>query len=381
MHPKQINITTEIRTHIAEAADTTLHALDKLRFHREPIIPKTQTSKHPVLSLLQQGKTGTSLTQKDVYRTKLNRKLGRAIRNERSVNNKTGFLPQTQLFRLINIESVARELRKRDIMLEGNPLLCRLRFTFPEGDQPSNQHERRGGFDNIAQIICGPGQRQHPISSPKDESVTEDNDSLSLDNQKTYSKVLAILILLDRPARIKPFIDAGVCDQDLPLIRSSADDPLETSTLRKADNTIVPLECFDGWSDNSTAEFEELQWKLLAPRFAEAQRKHVPHYDFHPKTILPFRFFRKESIRPGGFGQVRKVEIHSSHRDFSNPDVSVLPISMHLFLTGLLCLPKKNFKTVVFLVTNNCRHPTHFSPSKPCMVLVAAVISGEKSKH
>ncbi|KAJ2981487.1 hypothetical protein NUW58_g6677 [Xylaria curta] len=125
--------------------------------------------------------------------------------------------------------------------------------------------------------------------------------------------------MIERPARIKLFIDADVCDADLPLalVRQDETDSSMPWVLRKTEAPHMPLMCFEGWSYSTVKQFEESQWSFLTPSFDAAERKNVPHYRFSPKTILPFKVSGGGDVWEGGFGRVRKVEIHPGHRNFN----------------------------------------------------------------
>ncbi|KAE9579294.1 hypothetical protein CGMCC3_g4865 [Colletotrichum fructicola] len=135
--------------------------------------------------------------------------------------------------------------------------------------------------------------------------------------KKSYLKVLAILILIERPARIKSFIDKEVCDDDLPLLMKLPRGNIGPCQFysRLEGERDGPLECFDKWSGQEKKAFEDHQWRVVARIFKRGEKKLVDHLKFLPHDILPFTFHGKEK-RLGGFGHVNKVSIHPSHHNF-----------------------------------------------------------------
>ncbi|WDK12643.1 protein kinase [Colletotrichum graminicola] len=134
-------------------------------------------------------------------------------------------------------------------------------------------------------------------------------------SEKSCLRILAILILIERPGRIKLFMDSGVCDADLPLVKHSSEEQMD---LRRASAPEISLDCFRKWSRSTIDRFEQWQWALLAPSFDRPETKNVPHHSFDKAKILPFRFLDNQPDREGGFGTVRKVEIHPNHHRFTN---------------------------------------------------------------
>ncbi|KAL3301868.1 kinase-like protein, partial [Colletotrichum asianum] len=228
-------------------------------------------------------------------------------------DNKTGFLPRPQLTALLSTEAIEKELRRRDSFLSREPSLRCLRFFSHDSDVQRDEHIRAKAL-KIAGSIEGSSQPELPDDAIQNSSQTE-----NLTNEKSYLKILAILILIERPGRIKLFMDSGVCDADLPLVKHSIEGRLD---LRRASAPDVSLECFQRWSDSNIDRFEQWQWALLAPSFDRPERKDVPHHQFEKATILPFRFLDHEPDRAGGFGTVRKVAIHPNHHEFTNTQTS-----------------------------------------------------------
>ncbi|KAK0648665.1 hypothetical protein B0T16DRAFT_491416 [Cercophora newfieldiana] len=134
---------------------------------------------------------------------------------------------------------------------------------------------------------------------------------------KTYRKIFATLVLIEKTPAIRKFIREGLTDLDLPLVRSTTGIGMRRSRVPGKE-----LKCFQsGWSPFQIRNFEDWQWTTLAPFFAKGeQRKDVHHYLLQDRVILPFLHDRKpEGVDPellGGGGRVFKAGIHPDHHNF-----------------------------------------------------------------
>ncbi|KAK9425270.1 putative Cytochrome P450 [Seiridium unicorne] len=241
-------------------------------------------------------KLPTSFSDQDTISGEAKSDLHREIRKNLSDDNKIGFLSEQRLRTILTVPVLENELEQYDLLHRKKEKdLGHMRFHFSKG-----RAQRKADIHIEAQRIFG---------------VLEEGAS----GEKTYLKIMAILILIERPARIKLFIDADICDRDLPLFECSKKKSTQRHGLCKKDSN-VPLKLFDRWRKCSIERFEEHQWIFPAPFFGSAKRKSVPHYQFSQKHILPFKFSRKHDTREGGFGQVRMVEIPPDHHDFEHYD-------------------------------------------------------------
>ncbi|KAF7531408.1 hypothetical protein G7054_g8942 [Neopestalotiopsis clavispora] len=235
-----------------------------------------------------------------------------AIKRNKSDDNKVGFISVEKVREILNITALEEGLAEWDSKL-AKLELPDLRYPFP----PNANAGRETAIRLEAQRILGITNEQLSI-----EHTENRPEAGILPIEKTYIKILAILIRIERPARIKLFTDADICDRDLPLFRVSKDTggKSELCGLRKKDSN-QPLQAFGNWSQSLIDRFEETQWYFLANVFGPAGRKSVPHYEFGSKDILPFKFSNKNGTMRGGSGQIRKVKIHPHHRAFKHYDV------------------------------------------------------------
>ncbi|KAI0198029.1 hypothetical protein F4808DRAFT_473134 [Astrocystis sublimbata] len=314
----RIGPVTWLQNRLSEAADTVLLALNTRPNGRtEPPITFDASSQERLSKFGSHGKTGTSLTGHDVSRSRLQAKICQQIRKNYNEEAKAWFLPFPMLVRLLNRKVVERQLARSDSFLEkkSQNVLERLRFQFPRDNTRPEAIRAQAGIiiGDFDQLSLTNAIRHWNGRSDRDDSV----------HKKSYLKIMAILILIERPFRIKLFIEEEICDQDLPLVLCEQDPtsaiPRE---LRKKDSLHVRLKCFEGWSDATVVRFEQSQWSLLAPGFETAKRKDVPHYKFDRKRILPFKSIKNTAQRGGGFSLVRKVEIHRSHHAFTSSKIS-----------------------------------------------------------
>lgn len=193
-----------------------------------------------------------------------------------------GFLPKSQLERLVTVKSAARELRK-----------C----------LPSAITQRQ--IKKIAQTVCK-------------EIHVKDRDKVRI---KSYRKIFALLVLVEKSASISHFLEEDVSDLDLPLTTDRKGGFME---LRRRDSSGKPsskrLRCFDQWTPVPRRNFEEYQWTMLAPFFSQGEYNYTPHYILKDEHILPFTSTEDQNEYEGGFGRVFMVKIHPDHHKFRSPD-------------------------------------------------------------
>jgi hypothetical protein len=136
----------------------------------------------------------------------------------------------------------------------------------------------------------------------------------------SFRRLFAILVLIGQAHNIPDFIDEGVTDDDLPLVKV----PVEKSRgldLRSARRPKVELKCIRQWRRFHLQSFEQRQWCLLAPVFNKD--KTAAHCSLHDQDILPFvedsrndNSAKGAEKHSGGFGSVFKVKIHPDHHNF-----------------------------------------------------------------
>ncbi|KAF1845546.1 kinase-like protein [Cucurbitaria berberidis CBS 394.84] len=125
--------------------------------------------------------------------------------------------------------------------------------------------------------------------------------------EKTYRKIFTILIFIRRPYEIWSFVDEGVCDADLPLVKHQ--DNKGQFELRRKKDLTTQLRCFTKWRFGTTKEFESRQWMVLAPFFDRWDGQVVPNIE--PDEILPFTTWKQ--LERGASGQVYQARIHPDH--------------------------------------------------------------------
>ncbi|CAN9404024.1 unnamed protein product [Alternaria alternata] len=194
------------------------------------------------------------------------------------------FLPNGALYRLINTETVVQVLIK-DL---------------------SHSHTS-GSIRQLAGRVCS-------------ESLVIHRGKEKI---KTFRKIFALLVIVECTSLISSFLEEDVSDLDLPLssLKSKARSGLcRIDASGKPSNTL--LQCFQPpkWSPIKLRNFQEYQWKLLAPFFAQDDDGDVKHYALHDHHIIPFippdDAEEEDMYRTGGFGKVFMVRIHSDHHNF-----------------------------------------------------------------
>lgn len=227
----------------------------------------------------------------------------------------TEFVPDRKLFKVLDIRTLTKELKKYDSCLKKRSSVTEiLVFGFPQTPK-----EKWKAAHSMAKKIFG-DIRQH--IAPWDPSSGRWRLSAALAPSNSCLKILAILILIEKPARINLFLKEGICDSDLPFEEVLSEEyggPLELR--RKADNS-VRLACFSNyiWDQSTLREFYHCQWKFLAPHFRCGDRKDIPHTVCDPRVHLPLTV--DHELDKSGFARVRKVRIHPDQHNFGKTSVS-----------------------------------------------------------
>ncbi|CAO2653751.1 Nn.00g031620.m01.CDS01 [Neocucurbitaria sp. VM-36] len=210
------------------------------------------------------------------------------VRNERKDAHipSWGFLPQEQLYRVVNSNSVARKL-STDLSY---------RYTSEQ-------------IKTYASTVCN-----------EPEVVRKGKKKL-----KSFQKIFAILVMVEMSSAICHFLDEDVSDIDLPLIPTWKHGRIVG--LCRWDPSGVPstppLQCFRRalWSPVKLRNFEQEQWTMLAPFFSQGEDGEIKHYVLQDKHILPFLAApdaEADKAQYGGFSKVTMVHIHPDHHNFKD---------------------------------------------------------------
>jgi serine/threonine protein kinase len=215
----------------------------------------------------------------------LNCQLFAALQQTRDTREK-GFLPKAQLGGLVNPDSVFRELSKSLSQTLGKPHIKKC-------------------ADNVCiekEVILDSGEKKI----------------------KSFRKIFALLVLVEKSSSIGLFLDEDVSDLDLPLATIKIGGLIELRRKNASGGpSSVPLNCFSQWSPVRKKDFEEYQWTMLAPFFTQGEYNDVKHYVLKDQHILPFVLTDGQEDdndeHHGGFGKVFMVHIHADHHNFRAP--------------------------------------------------------------
>lgn len=112
-------------------------------------------------------------------------------------------------------------------------------------------------------------------------------------------RIFAILLVIQKLDTLKILIEEGLGDEVLPIAVSVNGLPKDKK-LQSA---------FSEWDLDTTKQFADFQWTVLAPVFSEGM-----HLKLHDDARLPF--LRTKRIANGAYGGVHRVEIHCNHLNF-----------------------------------------------------------------
>lgn len=148
---------------------------------------------------------------------------------------------------------------------------------------------------------------------------------------KSFIKVLAILIIIEKTKSIIKLLEDDVNDSDLPLIKIPRPNDEKLFDLRSRRKPDVVLRCFQRkWNQLNIRNFEEWQWTTLPVDFGQPmEHGEVKHLQLEEQKVLPFTedsreqkpHFSRRTELEGGFASVFKVAIHPQHHNFrTSPD-------------------------------------------------------------
>ncbi|KAH7163592.1 kinase-like domain-containing protein [Dactylonectria estremocensis] len=144
----------------------------------------------------------------------------------------------------------------------------------------------------------------------------------------TRRKLFTILLLMTEVEKILDLINEGIHDSDLPFVFETDSQRAPRQLQRKLkDGMHKTIQSFISWKPNVRDQFEEYQWKMLAPFWELSNEKDplVRHYRLEERIILPFIDFPISEVEGsdiehvGGFSEVRKVKIHAAHHNLHAP--------------------------------------------------------------
>jgi hypothetical protein len=170
------------------------------------------------------------------------------------------FIPDDDLQRLVNPDSVEAELERNDIKFESGEVR-----------------------KNIAVRISASSRR-----------------------------LFAILVCLQLESLICQFLAEEIDDSHLPFVRS--DETGQTFKFCSRLHPEQPIKCMEHWGLDRIHSFGRTQWFMLAPIFEYSEE--IKHYELQDNCVLPFVRDRDRcnNTTEGGYGSVSKVCIHSAHQ-------------------------------------------------------------------
>jgi serine/threonine protein kinase len=137
----------------------------------------------------------------------------------------------------------------------------------------------------------------------------------------TFRKTFAILVLIECTKHIESFINEGISDRELPLVRRRVRGSGSVRwTLTRRDDRQSTVQCIGHWSRFKQESFDRYQWSLVAPYFSLAgDETHgvIRHYVLDDNTVLPFT--ESSMGKTGGFSRVWRVKIHPAHHNLKHP--------------------------------------------------------------
>jgi hypothetical protein len=129
-----------------------------------------------------------------------------------------------------------------------------------------------------------------------------------------YVKVFAVLALIEKEEDIEQFIEEGVGDRELPLVKCKVQNP-NLWILARSATPSKEIGFFRSWRIGTLQAFFSWQYGVNVPFLDMAHGKgSIIHIDFPPQTIMPVLSTMIE--QRAGSGNVYKVQIHPGCHGF-----------------------------------------------------------------
>jgi hypothetical protein len=135
----------------------------------------------------------------------------------------------------------------------------------------------------------------------------------------TSKRLFATLVCVQLESLICQFLAEGIDDSHLPFVRS--EESGQTFKFCSRRHPEKPIKCMEYWDRYQVHSFGRTQWFMLAPIFEYTEE--IQHYDLEDNRVLPFipDHDRYNHTTEGGYGSVSKVYIHPAHQRGPNGSV------------------------------------------------------------
>ncbi|KID97289.1 protein kinase domain-containing protein, partial [Metarhizium majus ARSEF 297] len=133
------------------------------------------------------------------------------------------------------------------------------------------------------------------------------------ESRKPARKIFAILALMDKVSSLIDFMNAGIYDEHLPLIRDDEEGATFDLVPMIDDKKTSPT-CLKRGLQKCIRDFDNYQWYMLPPSFMMKDEQ-ASFYEIEDRAIFPWLAYGPPISAPGG-SVVRKVQIHLAYHNF-----------------------------------------------------------------
>ncbi|KAF5121979.1 putative receptor-like protein kinase [Metarhizium anisopliae] len=183
------------------------------------------------------------------------------------------FLPTTSLDEVVQRETVEH-------MLKGLRSDSHGEHSRSEGVQVHNNAFPADSVASLMQYVFGARSAEHQPS------------------RKPARKILAILALMDKVTSLIDFMNAGIYDEHLPLMRDN-EEGATFDLVRMIDGKKTSPTCFKGWPHQYIRFFDDYQWYMLPPSFIMGDDQ-AASYQIEDRAIFPWLVYSPPISAPAG---------------------------------------------------------------------------------
>ncbi|EFY95275.2 protein kinase domain-containing protein [Metarhizium robertsii ARSEF 23] len=183
------------------------------------------------------------------------------------------FLPATSLDEVVQRETVEH-------MLKGLYSDSHGEHSRSEGMQAHNNAFPADSVASLMQYVFGARSAEHQPS------------------RKPARKILAILALMDKVTSLIDFMNAGIYDEHLPLMRDN-EEGATFDLVRMIDGKKTSPTCFKGWPQKDIRDFDNYQWYMVPPSFMMRDEQ-AAFYEIEDRAIFPWLVYSPPISAPAG---------------------------------------------------------------------------------
>jgi hypothetical protein len=136
--------------------------------------------------------------------------------------------------------------------------------------------------------------------------------------ERRYIKIFATLLYCGKGRAIAQFINAKVCDDDMPFMEytDEASNCLLGRGNTQATGLPVAIDCFKKWKNIERESFETWQHRFNVAFLSLNPDNTIQHVEFASRVVLPWTIYESSDHEQGGYSRVYRAKTTPSSHGF-----------------------------------------------------------------